>query len=84
MISDWSNATDTSGFWFGELSFHHVFPPETFVLGFCVPESCRRDCSVIQAAVFLVIEVYIGRQSSCGSDHQEYHSMIQYVVLGDL
>lgn len=26
-------------------------------------------------AVFLIIEVYIGMQSSCGSDHQDYHSM---------
>ena len=28
------------GFWFGELSFHHVAPPQTFVFGFCTPENC--------------------------------------------
>eukprot|EP00435_Cladocopium_sp_Y103_P045275 s2731_g12.t6 len=33
-------------FWFGELSFHHVAPPETFVFGFCTPESCRETNEV--------------------------------------
>ncbi|CAJ1454228.1 unnamed protein product [Effrenium voratum] len=28
-------------FWFAELSFHHVKPPETFVFGFCVPAQCE-------------------------------------------
>jgi len=80
-VSDWSNATETSGFWFGELSFHHVVPPETFVLGFCVPESCCRDCSVIQASSFL------------GNRSLHWYAIFlwqwpprlsQYVVLGDL
>ncbi|CAE7211992.1 ANKRD52 [Symbiodinium sp. CCMP2592] len=30
-------------FWFGELSFHHVAPPKTFVFGFCLPRSCSSD-----------------------------------------
>eukprot|EP00439_Symbiodinium_sp_Y106_P066345 s1840_g10.t2 len=30
-------------FWFGELSFHHVAPPKTFVFGFCLPRRCSSD-----------------------------------------
>lgn len=38
------------GFWFGELSFHHVAPPETFIFGFCVPDSCRRNAQLDAAS----------------------------------
>eukprot|EP00913_Durusdinium_trenchii_P033671 g31521.t1 len=33
-------------FWFGELSFHHVSPPETYIFGFCVPKSCNVSSDV--------------------------------------